>query len=115
MNTIFGWTIRKTAFAIVPNVGDTAAPIRILKGLKRYDSKAKLCFLSYVDSLSVPTIAPDKDMFLEFAPIGRNHAVPMDGNDEANIKNRKVLESMLKIFPPENTEILEYFLDVSLL
>ena len=86
----------------------------VLKGLKRYDSKAKLCFLSYVDSLSVPTIAPDKDMFLEFAPIGRNHAVPLDGNDEANIKNRKVLESMLKIFPPENTEILEYFLDVSL-
>lgn len=86
----------------------------VLKGLKRYDQEAKLSFLSYQDSSDVLTIQPDQDMFLEFAPIGRNHAKALDGNDEANVKARKTLEELLKIFPAETTQILEYFLDVSL-
>ena len=86
----------------------------VLKGLKRYDQEAKLSFLSYQDSSDVLTIQPDRDMFLEFAPIGRNHAKALDGNDEANVKARKTLEELLKIFPAETTQILEYFLDVSL-
>ena len=32
------------------------------------------------------------------------------GNDEANVKARKTLEELLKIFPAETTQILEYFL-----
>lgn len=86
----------------------------ILKGLKRYDGQAKLSFLSYQDSLAVPTVAPDKDMFLEFAPIGRNHFAPISGDDEKNVKNRKILENLLKIFPADTAQVLEYFLDVSL-
>ena len=82
----------------------------MLKGLKRYDQEAKLSFLSYQDSSDVLTIQPDRDMFLEFAPIGRNHAKALDGNDEANVKARKTLEELLKIFPAETTQILEYFL-----
>lgn len=84
----------------------------VLKGLKRYDPAAKLSFLSYQDSFVVPTIPPDPDMFLEFAPIGRNHKEPITG--ETNDKNRELLESLLKIFPANETQILEYFLDVSL-
>lgn len=86
----------------------------VLKGLKRYDPLAKLSFLSYQDSFEVPTIAPDPDMFLEFAPIGRNHSEPITGDSEINGKNRELLEKMLEIFPAKDAQILEYFLDVSL-
>ena len=65
----------------------------VLKGLKRYDQEAKLSFLSYQDSSDVLTIQPGQDMFLEFAPIGRNHAKALDGNDEANVKARKLWKS----------------------
>ena len=86
----------------------------ILRGLKRYDKDARLSFLAYQDSLTVPTIAPEKDVFLEFAPIDRNHFKPICGDDEANVKVRKIFEGLTKVFPIETTQILEYFLDVSL-
>ena len=36
------------------------------------------------------------------------------GSDEKNVKNRKILENLLKIFPADTAQVLEYFLDVSL-
>ena len=54
------------------------------------------------------------DMFLEFAPIERNHFVSITGKDAQNEKNREILERLLKIFPAETAQALEYFLDVSL-
>ncbi|MCI8435410.1 MAG: DUF4838 domain-containing protein [Clostridia bacterium] len=86
----------------------------VLKGLKRFDKAAKLSVLSYQDSLGLPSIPPDKDMFLEFAPVDRNHFTPIDGDDESNVRNRNVLEDLLKVFPAASTHILEYYLDVSL-
>ena len=86
----------------------------ILLGLKRYDAKAKLSFLAYDDSMMLPTEKPDKDMFLEFAPIGRNHLKPLNCDDEKNQANREMLLKLLKIFPAESARVLEYFLDVSL-
>ena len=86
----------------------------ILRGLKRFDPLARLSFLAYQDSLTVPTIKPDEGVFLEFAPIDRNHFAPLNGEDVANVKVRKIFEELLKIFPAEETQILEYFLDVSL-
>ena len=44
----------------------------------------------------------------------RHHAKPLDGDDAANVKTRKTLEELLNIFPARTTQILEYFLDVSL-
>ncbi len=85
----------------------------ILRGLKKYDEKARLSFLAYQDSLELPKIPPDKDMFLEFAPIGRNHKQPIGGVDEKNTKLRNTLQGLLEIFPAQTTQILEYFLDVS--
>lgn len=86
----------------------------ILKGIKQYDPQAKLSFLTYQDSFDVPLITPDKDMFLEFAPIERNHFVSITARDTQNEKNREILERLLKIFPAETAQALEYFLDVSL-
>lgn len=86
----------------------------ILRGLKRYDPQAKLSFLAYQDALTVPTVKPDQGVFLEFAPIDRNHHAPLAGNDPANEKIRQKLADLLTVFPAESTQILEYFLDVSL-
>ena len=86
----------------------------ILRGLKRYDPQAKLSFLAYDDSMALPTEKPDEDMFLEFAPIRRNHLQPIDGDDEKNKANREMLLKLLKIFPAGSARVLEYFLDVSL-
>lgn len=87
---------------------------RILRGLKRYDPQARLSFLAYQDALTIPTIAPEDGVFLEFAPIDRNHHAPLAGDDPANIKVRQMLSGLLDIFPADSAQILEYFLDVSL-
>ncbi len=87
---------------------------RVLRGLKKYDAKARLSFLAYQDSMESLTVKPDKDMFLEFAPIGRNHKMPINGDTEENKKMRQTLEKLLAVFPAETTQILEYYLDVSL-
>ena len=87
---------------------------RVLRGLKKYDEKARLSFLAYQDSLETLSVEPDKDIFLEFAPIGRNHGKAMVGDEEENKKMRKTLEKLLAVFPAKTTQILEYYLDVSL-
>ncbi len=86
----------------------------ILRGIRRYDPAAELSFLAYQDALTVPTVKPDEGVFLEFAPIDRNHKAPLAGDDEANTKIRQKLADLLTVFPAESTQILEYFLDVSL-
>lgn len=86
----------------------------ILRGIRRYDPAAKLSFLAYQDALTVPTVRPDAGVFLEFAPIDRNHHAALTDPDQANAKIRQKLADLLTIFPADNTQILEYFLDVSL-
>lgn len=86
----------------------------ILRGLRRYDPEAKLSFLAYQDALTVPTVKPDPGVFLEFAPIDRNHRTPLTDDDDANARIRQKLAQLLAIFPAESAQILEYFLDVSL-
>lgn len=84
----------------------------VLKGLKKYDAKAKLSYLSYQDSLGIPTMKPNSDLFLEFAPIDRNHFEAINGNNPENIKNRKILETLIPLFHNQ-VQILEYYLDAS--
>lgn len=84
----------------------------ILKGLKKYDQEAMLSFLAYQDSFGIPKIKPPKDIFLEFAPINRNHNKSIDSDDENNVNNRKVFDGLAMLFT-NNIHILEYYLDVS--
>ena len=85
----------------------------ILKGLKRFNKEAKNSYLAYQDSLDVPNLKVDKDLFLEFAPIDRNHLVSISSNDDRNNKNNKnILDKLCKVFNKE-VYILEYYLDVS--
>lgn len=85
----------------------------VLRGLRAYDNKASLSFLAYQDSLGIPASTAEDGLFLEFAPIERNHALPMAADDPANAKNRDLLTALLERFPAGQTRILEYFLDVS--
>lgn len=84
----------------------------VLKGLKRYDKDAKLAFLSYQDSFGTLTVPPEKDMFLEFAPIDRDHFSPICSDDEKNRRNCEIFENLGQIFHGDK-HVLEYYLDVS--
>ena len=85
----------------------------ILKGLKRLNKNAKNSYLAYQDSLDVPNQNVNEDLFLEFAPIDRNHSIPMSSSeDKNNINNREVLNKLCNVFK-NNVYILEYYLDVS--
>lgn len=84
----------------------------VLKGLKRYDKDAKLAFLSYQDSFGTLTVPPEKDMFLEFAPIDRDHFSPICSDNEKNRRNCEIFENLGQIFNGDK-HVLEYYLDVS--
>ncbi len=83
----------------------------IAEGLTSADKNAKAAYLAYADALTVPNIKPHPSLFLEFAPIFRNHFEPITSGDPKNTKYRELLTALLKIFNPENAHILEYWLD----
>ncbi len=87
----------------------------ILKGLRMYDSKARISFLSYSDTLQIPAVKPDSGVFLEFAPMNRDHtkAINANDNDSGRIYTN-LLPQLLELFKPEETHILEYWLDNAL-
>lgn len=81
----------------------------ILEALKEYDPEATVAHLAYVETVVPPTkVKPLPGIFLEFAPIKRDYAKPLDA------KLEKQLKKNLEIFPPETAHILEYWLDVSM-
>ena len=84
----------------------------ILRGIKRYDKSAELCYLAYLGTLEPPTKPIPDGIFLEFAPICRNMFTPI--TSEENEEHRKNIEKLLAVFPAAKAEILEYWLDVSL-
>lgn len=87
----------------------------VLSGLREYDSEATLAYLAYADALTVPSVTPADGLFLEFAPMNRNHELPMNTtSDPANIRYAQLLRQLLTIFPPCQTHVLEYWLDAAM-
>lgn len=86
----------------------------ILSGLKRADSKARLAFLAYEKELSLPSAKIPADIFLEFAPIKRNHELPITADCEINSGFKNQLIRLTEIFGARGSHILEYFLDESM-
>lgn len=84
------------------------------KGLKAYDSNAKISFLAYADANALPAIKPGENVFLEFAPFYRNLKEPLEGKSEKNRFYVEFLKNLLGIFPAKTAKVLEYWLDVSL-
>ena len=92
------------------------------------DPAATLAHLAYHETLTPPeTVSPHPGLFLEFAPIRRNHAVPLDDPSPvpadvrhpgdwmpaSNADYLALLDANLKQFPAASAQLLEYYLDVS--
>ena len=87
----------------------------MLRGVKAYDGKAKMAYLAYGAALTVPGIKADGGVFLEFAPMDRDHNKPMDSPDEERGKKYiKLLEQLLTVFKADEVHVLEYWLDNAL-
>ena len=85
----------------------------VAEGVKAYDSQAAEAYIAYADSKSVPRIQPADNVFLEFAPMDRDHNQPMK-DQKAGVEYIELLEALLKIFPAQTTHVLEYWLDNAL-
>ncbi len=87
----------------------------VLRGLRAYDPNAKLSFLSYSDTLELPSAAPGEGLFLEFAPMTRDHAKPIGAPDNPSGKvYTGLLPKLLGVFDPGEAHVLEYWLDNAL-
>lgn len=87
----------------------------VAEGIKAYDSKAMEAYIAYADAKVLPTERPAENVFLEFAPMDRDHNKPMNAqDDERGEEYIKLLEGLLEIFPAETTHVLEYWFDNAL-
>lgn len=71
--------------------------------------RATLAHLAYQVTMDVPTkVKPRDGIFLEYAPIDRDHAKFLGENEIEKIRQ------LLTIFPVDTAQVLEYWLDASL-
>ena len=88
----------------------------ILRGLRRADPSAKLCFLAYHQTLPAPRkVTPEDGVFLEFAPMGRDYHRPL--NDPSCAQNAAIAASLPDLFAcfgRTDAMALDYWLDNSL-
>jgi hypothetical protein len=98
----------------------------IIAALRKEDPKAHLAHLCYIGTLAPPKqIKPDPGIFLEFAPIERSWAHPLKDTNAVGRSNAgrekmphsrtlEYLDANLDVFAADTTQVLEYWLDVSL-
>ena len=87
----------------------------VLRGLRAYDSRARIAYLAYADFLDPPTLSPEPGMFLQFAPMQRDLRTPMRSEEsKENTRYRKLLSILLDIFGTDGARALEYWLDNAL-
>ena len=88
----------------------------MLRGLKMYDSRAQLCYLAYHDALEIPQrVMPLEGVFLEYAPINRDHHRPIsDADCPQNVKESAPLAGLLDYFGRTGARVLDYWMDNSL-
>lgn len=80
----------------------------VFEALKEHDPKATVAHLAYVETVAPPVkVKPLPGIFLEFAPIQRDYANPLDAKLVTHLKKN------LEVFSSETAHILEYWLDVS--
>lgn len=89
---------------------------RMLRGIRRVDPRATLCYLAYIDMIAPPTfVRPDEGIFLEYAPIHRDLSRPMsDPACEQNVAEARHLAPLISYFGAKDAQVLEYWMDNSL-
>jgi len=111
------WCSCKTCKELSSSEQELLVANRICEALRKScDPLAQVAFLAYHRTLDTPqNIKPSPGVFLEFAPIARSLASPIaDPNNEANRQHWETLLKLLELFPVEQTHVLEYWLDSSL-
>lgn len=96
----------------------------VIKALREFDPEAQLAHLAYYSTTPAPTtVKPEEGIFLEFAPFFRRWDKPL--TDREAIREglpfgwnhgdyMDMLEDNLKVFPAETAQVLEYWMDISL-
>jgi len=89
---------------------------RMLRGIRRVNPRAKLCYLAYIDIIAPPKfVRPDEGIFLEYAPINRDLSRPIsDPTCEKNVAEAQHLAPLLSYFGTKDAQVLEYWMDNSL-
>ena len=89
----------------------------ILAGVRRADPLGTQAYLAYHGTLAAPRrVGPETGIFLEYAPIERDWARPLDDADsEANRAVTAPLPELLSCFGTAGASACEYWLDNSLL
>lgn len=88
----------------------------MLTGIRKDDPEATMPFLAYNECMELPKVKPVDGVFLEYAPIKRDMDAPLC--DTANEKNRSEtlhLPELVANFDMENAQVLDYWMDNSLL
>lgn len=84
---------------------------KILKAISTYDKNAHLAYLAYHSTLIPPmSVKPDKNIFLEYAPIGRDISKGASQMPDDEVKN---INNLISFFGKKNAKCLEYWLDNS--
>ncbi len=83
--------------------------------LRRVDRRAKVAYLAYHNTLAVPTqVKPERNVFLEFAPIHRRYDVPYEQQHSPEQEDRlDALDANLEVFDASQAQALEYWMDAS--
>ncbi|MBQ8497272.1 MAG: DUF4838 domain-containing protein [Clostridia bacterium] len=89
---------------------------RMLAELRRDDPEATLAYLAYYSTLTPPEkVQPAEGIFLEYAPIDRDHHRPMsDKTSEKNNSQNHHIEALIEKFGKDGAKVLDYWLDNSL-
>lgn len=82
----------------------------IITELRKNNKDAKICYLAYQDTMTVPTIKPQDGIFLEYAPIERDINIDAENDPSTNIDN---LKALIDFFGKKDSEVLEYWFDNS--
>ncbi len=87
----------------------------IAEGLAAADPQATESYLAYYATSAVPTIHPNGNVYLEYAPLDRDHHRPLfDESCEKNQRAVAPLADLLRCFGAENAKVLDYWLDNSM-
>lgn len=98
-----------------PSDQNLTAVNAMANALSRLDSDARLAYLAYWNTLTPPTsVQPESNVFLEYAPIKRNSAKPLDDPDDPdNAEHADNLQRLVKAFDMSDAKVLEYWMDAS--
>ena len=86
----------------------------MLKEIKKHIPDAKMAYLAYFEGIVPPkTVAPDKDVFLEYAPFEK-YTAKGENADALIARELSMLAPLTELFGKNGAKVLEYWYDNSL-